>query len=137
MTSVFPGRTRVAISDSEAISDSTGKPIKSLEIRLALARDLDECGESRAQIAMRLAGELRYPVTVAQIDALVSQTKANRLPAEWVAAWVTATGSRRVLDLLCEQLGLSAATEEDRQFAQLGRHRLAEQKLTGQLWEKI
>jgi hypothetical protein len=84
-----------------------------------------------------MTAELGYPVTVAQIEAMVSRTHANRMPAEWLPAWAKATSSKRVLDLLCAKVGLSLATAEDKQFAELGRHQLAEQKLAKQLWEKI
>jgi hypothetical protein len=102
-----------------------------------VAKDLKECGLSRAQVAYVLSGELGYEVSVAAVDAIVAETKANRMPAEWVPAWVKATGSRRLLDLLCEECGLSAATQEDTDFAELGRHQLKLQKLTQGLWEKI
>jgi hypothetical protein len=106
-------------------------------MRISVAKDLDECGLSRAQVAHMMSAELGYPVSVAAIEAIVAETKLNRMPAEWIPAWVKATGSRRLLDMLCEQAGLSIATKEDREFAEFGRHQLAIQKLTPGLWEKI
>ncbi len=136
MRTVFPGQAHVAMSESGPLSDSTRKPGKSLKIRLAVAKDLNECGLSRAQVAYALSGELGYEVSVPMIEAIVAETKANRMPAEWLPAWVKATGSRRLLDLLCEECGLSVATQTDRDFAEFGRHEMAIKKLTPGLWEK-
>jgi len=129
MRTVFPGRTQVAISDDGVVSDSTRYRGKSIAFLVAVKNDLDECGVSRDQMAFALSGELGYPVTVAQIDAIVAPTKANRMPAEWIPAWVKATGSRRLLDVLCADCGLTVATSEDREFAEFGRHQLASQDL--------
>jgi hypothetical protein len=108
-----------------------------LKVILVLAKDLKECGQSRAQIAHVLSGELGYEVSLATLDAMLATTKSNRMPVEWIPAWVKATGSRRILDLLCDECGLSVATQEDREFADFGRHELAIKKLTPGLWEKI
>jgi hypothetical protein len=42
-----------------------------------------------------------------------------------------------VLELLCGEAGLWAATEEDRDFAELGRTRLKDEKLSRKLWERV
>lgn len=98
-----------------------------------LLADLSDCGLSRAQVAYAMSAELNAHITVAQIDAIVSATKVNRLPAEWVGAWMKATGSRRILDQLCADAGLTVATKEDQQFAELGR---LEVRRRG-LWEQL
>jgi len=108
-----------------------------LKILSAIWADLKACRYSRAEVALRLSEELGYAVSEAAVDAVAAETKANRMPAEWVPAWVKVTGSRRLLDILCADCGLSAATAEDREFAELGRHQLAAQKLSQGLWEKI
>ena len=106
-------------------------------VREALAADLKECGISRSEVAHRLSRAIEQPVSLAMVDAYVSEAKPHRFPAELVPAWVYVTNSRRILEALCVELGLSIATAEDRDFAELGRSRLRDNKLTRRLWERI
>lgn len=107
----------------------------SASVRTALQADLKGCGKSRDQVAAELSFALGKAITVEQIDAFVAPSKPHRFPAEWIPAWVEVTGSKRLLTLLCEAMGLSLATSEDRDFAELGRTHLRKQKLTERLWE--
>lgn len=83
---------------------------------------------SRDQVAERLT-EVAGRVTVAQLNAYIAETNANRFPAELIPAWVAVTKSRRLLDLLCGEVGLSVATVEDKEFAELGRAKLRVEQL--------
>lgn len=106
------------------------------DVRNALHADLKMCGKSRERVALELSAMVGRQISAEMIDAFVAASKAHRFPAEWIPAWVTVTGSRRLLDLLCGALGLSVATEEDRDFAELGRTRLRDEKLTRKLWAR-
>ena len=120
------------MSKSQEFSDSTAnKPVvpdelesslygTSERIRNALKQDLAQCSLSREEVAIRLTVRAGR-VSLAMLDAYVSETKANKFPAELVPAWIDVTGSRRILDLMCGEVGLSIATEEDRDYAALAR----------------
>ena len=105
-------------------------------VRDILLCDLRECRLSRDEVAVRLARGLGRPITTAQIDAFVSQSKPHRFPAELIPAWVSVTGSKRILDALAGLSGLSIATQEEREFAALGRAGLKREKLSQKLWER-
>ena len=119
------------MSDFNLLSDTAAR------VREAAGKDLKECRLSRDQVALELTGMVGREITVAQIDAFVAESKPHRLPAELLPAWVKVTGSRRLLEALLGELGLSVATEEDREFAELGRVRLRDEKLTRKLLERI
>ena len=106
-------------------------------VREALAADLSASTLSREQVASGLSMLTARPLSVAMIEAYVSVSKPHRFPAELIPAWVRVLGSRRLLDVLCGSLGLTAATQEERDFAELGRLGLKREKLTRQLWERI
>lgn len=108
----------------------------SATVRSALRADLVASGKSRDQVAVDLADAIGRQVTVEQIDAFVAPSKPHRFPAEWIPAWVQVTGSRRMLDLLCEPLGLSLANEQDRDFAALGRAQITQERLVRKLWAR-
>jgi hypothetical protein len=102
------------------------------KVRLVLAQDLRESRLSRPQIAGRIG------ISVAMLDAYIAETKPHRFPVELIPEWIEVLGSRRILDAICEACGgLSVATEEDNEFAELGRAALTQQKLGQKLWEKI
>jgi len=126
----------LSMSDLAKLSDIISAPMGAA-VRQAILTDLRESRLSRDQIAIDVSRETGRTVSRAMIDAFVAETKPHRFPAELIPAWTRVTGSRRLLDLLCSNLGLSVATEEDRDFAQLGRTRLLDEKLTRRLMEKI
>lgn len=110
----------------------------SVIVRDALAQDLKESPLSRDQVADGLTRLTGRRITAVMIDAYVSQTKqAHRFPAEMAPAWTYLLKSQRLLAAICRQVGLSIATREDREFAELGRIRLKDQKLTRRLWERV
>jgi hypothetical protein len=119
-------------------------PNLGLAIKTAAALDLKECRWSREQVAEGLSVMLNRPVTLAQIDAVVSETHPHRFAAEWIPAWVRITGSRRLLELLCAAAGLWLADGDDVDAADFGRVQLRIEKLGGKaaelksrLWERI
>ena len=128
-------------------SDSTGgKPVvpedltasfyeTSERIRKALKQDLAECHLSREEVAIRLTVRMGR-VSLAMLDAYVAETKANKFPAELIPAWIEVTGSRRILELLCSEVKLSIATEEDRDFAALARAEMLAERLKAKLRAK-
>jgi hypothetical protein len=124
------------MSDLAELSDIVSAPMGAA-VRLAILTDLRESRLSRDQIAMDVSRDTGRAISRAMIDAFVAETKPHRFPAELIPAWTRVTGSRRLLDLLCSNLGLSIATEEDRDFAELGRTRLRDEKLTRRLMERI
>lgn len=91
------------------------------KVLAAAAKDLRECRWSREEVAERLSFLLARKITVAQIDALIAESKPHRFPAEWIPAWVKITGSARLLALLCEESGYWLADETEHNLAQLSR----------------
>lgn len=109
----------------------------SAHVRKALAQDIAFSTFSRSEIAQQLSNCIGRHISVAMIDAFIAETKPHRFPAELIPAWVKILGSDRVLRAVCAEAGLSLATEEDREFAELGRTRLRDEKLTRRLWERV
>jgi hypothetical protein len=109
----------------------------SLIVRDALLQDLKGSNLSRAEVAAELSRMTGRDISQAMIDAYVTPTKQNhRFPAELLPAWVYVLQSTRVLAALCRQVGLSVATREDQDFAEFGRARLREEKLSRKLWAR-
>lgn len=100
-----------------------------LMIKRYAAMDIRECRRSRDEIADGLSRLLAKHITVAQIDAITAETKANRLPAEWLPAWVRVTGSTRVLDLIVGSSGHWLADNVERDLADLSRAELDRKRL--------
>jgi len=92
-----------------------------LDVKRILARDIRECCLSREEILDRMLVLTGRQVGLATLDAMVSETKDHRFPAEWVPAWVIATGSRRLLDLLCTVAGFWLADSTEHELAELAR----------------
>ena len=108
----------------------------SVRVRKVLQQDLAECRFSRDEVARRLSVRMGR-ISVAIIDAYVAHSKPHRFPAELIPAWIEVTGSRRILDLLCGEVGLSIANEEDRDFAAFGRAHLKAAHLQTKLAGRI
>jgi hypothetical protein len=93
---------------------------------------------SREAVALELSRSVGRIVSLAMLDAYLAETKQNhRFPVELVPAWVYVMKSPRLLQALCGISGLSLATQEDRDFAELGRAALRQEKLAKKLWERI
>jgi hypothetical protein len=107
-------------------------------IRRALLEDLKEGILSREAVAMELGRGVGRTVSLPMLDAYLAETKLNhRFPVDLVSAWVYVMKSPRLLQALCGLSGLSIATQEDRDFAELGRAGLRQEKLAKKLWERI
>lgn len=107
-------------------------------VRDAMLADLHGSRLSREEVALELSRVAGRAVSLAMLDAYLSETKQHhRFPAELLPAWVHVLGSARVLMAVCGQAGLSLATQEDRDFAELGRAELRRRKLGQSLWERI
>jgi len=98
-----------------------------LRVKQAAALDIKDCKLSREQIAEGLARLTGHPITLAQIDAMVAETHAHRLPAEWLAAWARVTGSTRILEMLAAEIGMWLADATDHDMAELARTEIIEQ----------
>ena len=130
----FSDSASVPSADADPLDDplyGTGE-----KLRKALKTDLAECRLSRDEVAARLSVRMGR-VGAATLDAYIAESKANKFPAELIPAWVEVTKSRRILTLLCGEIGLSVATEEDRDFADLGRAHLKSEKLRKKLEAKV
>jgi hypothetical protein len=114
-------------------------------IKAAAVADARECRWSREQMAEVLSGALERHITEAQIDAMLATAKeGHRMPADLVAAWVRVTGSRRVIELLCEGTGLCVMDAAERDLAEFGRMVPAREKseerlgdLRRSLWHRL
>jgi hypothetical protein len=105
-------------------------------VKHALLEDLAASRHSRAEIAVRLTEIAGRQISEAMVDAWVAETKSHRFPAELVPAWTAVTESRRLIEALCAEAGLSVTTPDELRFAELGRARIREEKLTQELWGK-
>lgn len=101
------------------------------EVKRMAAADLKACRFSRTEVAEKLSEMMHRPVSEDMINAVTSETKTNRMPAEWLSAWTEITGSTRILALLCRRAGLWLGNDDDRRFADLGRAYIAERKAAG------
>ena len=97
-------------------------------IKLAAAQDLKECRHSRAEVAEGITRLISRPVTLAQINAIVAESHTHRLPAEWIPAWCRVTGSTRILEMLCAEVGMWLSDDMDHDLADLARAELGKQK---------
>jgi hypothetical protein len=83
------------------------------ELKEALVQDLKSSRWSREQVADRLTALLGREITQFIIDGWTSQTKDNyRFPAEYLAAWVQATGEYGALHLVVESCGARVVVPE-------------------------
>ena len=105
-------------------------------VRKALKQDLAEAHLSRDEVAIRLSVRMGR-IGAAILDAYVAESKPHKFPAELIPAWIEVTKSRRILDVLCAEVGLSIATEEDRDFAELGRSQMRAKKLRRKLEARV
>lgn len=94
-----------------------------LVLKSAMAEDLADCdrrGISRDNIAdamTRITGER---ISRTCIDKWVASTKTDRvIPTLRFGAWAEATGSRRVLELLCRQVGMVPIPVADQHIVDL------------------
>jgi hypothetical protein len=102
-------------------------------LKHAAAKDVKQCPLSRGEIADRISMLVGARITVAQIDAILAESHKNRMPAEWVPAWVQVTGSTRILELLCASANLHLAGEVEHDLADLARAQLQHEKLTNKI----
>jgi hypothetical protein len=73
----------------------------------AIARPMEESGQTRDEIAAAMSDILKTTVSKATLDAYSSQAKENnQIPAVRLAALVTVTGDARALNVLLEEAGL-------------------------------
>lgn len=111
------------------------------ELRGALKQALKQCGIDREEIAaamtMMLGGEADEPgapddfrVTRAQLDAFTAQSKgAWKLPVTYLPAFIKATGSTWLLDMIAGKCGCRVLVGEEAVLAQWGVLELQEQRL--------
>ncbi len=87
---------------------------------------------SREEVAVRLS-VCGSRISAVILDAYLAESKPHKFPAELIPAWIQVTGSIRVLELLCAEIGLSIATQEDRDYAELARMQMRAEKLHAKL----
>ncbi len=127
-------KTRLDVEDIEKgggpfYAFQKGESDLHLAVKRAAVQDLKECRWSRQQIAEGLSTLVGREVSLAQLDAMLADTKIHRMPAEWVPAWVRVTGSRRILDLLCAAAGFWVADADEHDLADLARAELERERL--------
>jgi len=115
-----------------------------LRVKRAAVEDLRECRWSREQVAEGLTRLVGREVSIAQLDAMLAESKTHRLPVEWVPAWVRVTGSRRLLELLVAECGMWLADEVEHDLAEIGRLKIEAEKasareaeLRSRVWQRI
>jgi hypothetical protein len=115
-----------------------------VRVKRAAAQDLKECRWSREEVALGLSKLVGREVSLAQLDAILAETKLHRLPAEWLPAWVRVTGSKRLLEMLCAECGMWLVDATEHDLAELARAQMQQEKngsrieaLKKRLWERI
>lgn len=80
-----------------------------------MAIDVDNSGDSRAQLADRLG------VTLPTVDSWLAETRRDRnIPLVAAPEWVKATGSPAVLEWAAREAGMWLGTEQDRLLRDYG-----------------
>lgn len=92
----------------------------------AISRTLDECGQSRDEVAGAMSERLGDRVSKAMLDAYASPEKPHAISAERLAALVVVTGDARPLNALLNEAGLIVVP--DKYEALLKRERARELK---------
>lgn len=116
------------------------------QFKAALANDLkhahDEQGRelSRAQVAARMSDLLGEEISQTTIDNWTAPSHPHRMPADYLPAWVTATGGKNsAIDIISRHSGLfclpstEALRAEIQRFDEQEKHARRE-KLKRQAW---
>lgn len=111
--------------------------VLAVAVKQAAAEDLRGCKWSREQVAEQLSAALQRNITIAQIDAVLSETHAHRFPLEWLPMWIRITGSRRLLELVCEASSLRVAEPTEMDLAEFARLSLRAEQMKQGLWGKV
>ena len=94
----------VAERPSIAIEGNTVASQVARAIRLAL----NDCPQSRADIAARMSERLGLPISKATLDAYASESKPHTIPLDRFIALVEVTGRRELLGFVAERMGMIA-----------------------------
>jgi hypothetical protein len=80
------------------------------EFRAALSEDIKGCPQSRYQIAARMSELLGREITKSQLDNWTAEShEPHRMPAQYLAAFVLATGGRRrAMETVARHAGIFA-----------------------------
>jgi len=95
----------------------------------ALKQALKECGKSRQQVLDEVQGITGIAVSAAMLDAYVAGTNPNNFPVHLAPAFCLATGSRRLLELICAAAGFYLADQRDWDLSRLAAAEIEAEKL--------
>lgn len=114
-------------ASAPAASEGTGGG----RLRGALCEAIRASGKSREQVADEMGRLVGEPISVAQINAWLADSKGrtHRFPAEYLPVLCQVTGSRAPLALLAEQAGAWLGSQADRLCAERWRVEMEERSL--------
>jgi len=122
---VFPTRYPVEHIDIERFR---------ARLKREMARAIRECPYDRATVAARMSAYLGLPVTKASLDAYTAESKEGRdvsLPR--FKAFVRATGSFWLWDIVVSDDGLLLLQGEEAKLAEIARLRQEQRKLAAEI----
>lgn len=91
-------------------------------LRAALAQGLKNCPTSRAHVAAEMSRTTGAEITKFMVDAWTGESRKKwRFPAEYLPAFIAATGHYALLTLLAEATGCEIVAGEDVRHAEIGR----------------
>lgn len=91
-------------------------------IREELSKGLRLCGRSRYEVAARMSELAGVEITKSQLDSWTAESKeCHRFPAEYMPAFVAATGHKQLLKMMAELVQCYILESEDALMAELGK----------------
>ncbi len=102
----------------------------SLRFRAALSLALRKCLDSRYQVAAKMSEMAEADISKTMVDAYTADSKEyHRFPAEWMPAFVRATGSTEPLIILVQASGYQLITREEEVYVEFARLERQEEEI--------
>jgi len=94
----------------------------SLRLREELSKGLKQCSYSRYEVAARMSELTGVEISKSQLDSWTAESKeAHRFPAEYLPAFVAATGHKEPLRLMAQMVQCYLLESEEALMAELGK----------------
>lgn len=135
MKSALPGALQLKLNlfGSAEPALPPGSLAMGTDVRRVVSETLSDCNLSRIQIAEDMSALLGGQVTKPQLDAWSADSKdGHRFPVEYLPAFVHATKSRKLLDLVATRSNCYVINESDALRLELGRISEEEKRLKEQ-----
>jgi len=83
------------------------------ELRVWLSQAIKQSALSREEVAERVSELLNRHITVAQINSWSAGSKSHKLPAAYLAAFLTVLGEHSILEDMASLCGLYVVSRDD------------------------